>query len=213
LPGVGGRGVSGGESGGAGIDVPSVREKLMGVSVNGLYLPPAMVKGGCVVDSVESVGQMRGNAARAGSMGGRGLCNSDWRSVAKAANRRELRRCPGAKGSTRLRVSRDHFSARHEANEARRRVENVADGSATAQPTACSQLIPGLPRCHNKRAAQRARAHEIKNCSRNAVATPPTVSGEPHQEAAVRLPSQVQDTATCIGQVPLFAVYLIIRRR
>lgn len=40
---MGGRGVSGGESGGAGIDVPSVREKLIGVSVNGLYLPPAMM--------------------------------------------------------------------------------------------------------------------------------------------------------------------------
>ena len=36
-PGVGGRGVSGGDSSGAGIDVPSVREKFMGVSVNGLY--------------------------------------------------------------------------------------------------------------------------------------------------------------------------------
>lgn len=43
LPGVGGRGVSGGESSGAGIDVPSVREKLMGVSVNGLYFPTAMM--------------------------------------------------------------------------------------------------------------------------------------------------------------------------
>jgi hypothetical protein len=32
LPGVGGRGVSGGESGGAGIEVPSVRLKLTGVS-------------------------------------------------------------------------------------------------------------------------------------------------------------------------------------
>lgn len=38
LPGVGGRGVSGGESGGAGIEVPSVSEKLMGASVNGLNL-------------------------------------------------------------------------------------------------------------------------------------------------------------------------------
>ena len=45
FPGVGGRGVSGGVSGGAGIDVPSVREKLMGVSVNGLYLPTAMMDG------------------------------------------------------------------------------------------------------------------------------------------------------------------------
>ncbi len=36
LPGVGGRGVSGGESSGAGIEVPSVREKLIGASVNGL---------------------------------------------------------------------------------------------------------------------------------------------------------------------------------
>lgn len=35
-PGVGGCGESGGESGGAGIEVPSVREKLMGVSVSGL---------------------------------------------------------------------------------------------------------------------------------------------------------------------------------
>lgn len=42
LPGVGGRGDSGGESSGAGIDVPSVSEKLMGVSVNGLYLLPTM---------------------------------------------------------------------------------------------------------------------------------------------------------------------------
>lgn len=38
-PGVGGRGVSGGESGGAGIEVPSVREKLTGVSCNGFHLP------------------------------------------------------------------------------------------------------------------------------------------------------------------------------
>ena len=37
LPGVGGRGESGGLSSGAGIEVPSVREKLIGVSVNGLY--------------------------------------------------------------------------------------------------------------------------------------------------------------------------------
>jgi hypothetical protein len=48
LPGVGGRGVSGGESSGAGIEVPSVREKLMGVSVSGWYLSPAMV--GVVMD-------------------------------------------------------------------------------------------------------------------------------------------------------------------
>lgn len=46
LPGVGGRGVSGGVSGGAGIDVPSVREKLMGVSVSGLYVPNAMMGNG-----------------------------------------------------------------------------------------------------------------------------------------------------------------------
>lgn len=38
LPGVGGRGVWGGESGGAGIEVPSVREKLIGVRVSGWYL-------------------------------------------------------------------------------------------------------------------------------------------------------------------------------
>jgi hypothetical protein len=37
LPGVGGRGVCGGLSRGAGIEVPSVREKFMGVSVKGLY--------------------------------------------------------------------------------------------------------------------------------------------------------------------------------
>lgn len=36
LPGVGGRGESGGLSSGAGIEVPSVREKLMGASVSGL---------------------------------------------------------------------------------------------------------------------------------------------------------------------------------
>lgn len=42
LPGVGGRGVSGGVSSGAGIEVPSVREKLMGVKVRGWYLSPAM---------------------------------------------------------------------------------------------------------------------------------------------------------------------------
>lgn len=41
FPGVGGRGASG-ESVGAGIEVPSVREKLMGVSVRGWYLVPAM---------------------------------------------------------------------------------------------------------------------------------------------------------------------------
>jgi len=38
LPGVGGRGVLGGESSGAGIEVPSVSEKLIGASVNGLNL-------------------------------------------------------------------------------------------------------------------------------------------------------------------------------
>ena len=43
FPGVGGRGVSGGVSSGAGIEVPSVREKLMGVRVSGWYLFPAMV--------------------------------------------------------------------------------------------------------------------------------------------------------------------------
>ena len=43
FPGVGGRGVSGGVSAGAGIDVPSVREKLMGFRVRGWYLPTAMV--------------------------------------------------------------------------------------------------------------------------------------------------------------------------
>jgi hypothetical protein len=58
FPGVGGRGVSGGESGGAGIDVPSVREKLMGVSVNGLYLLPAILNVVveyplCVVNAVD----------------------------------------------------------------------------------------------------------------------------------------------------------------
>ena len=36
FPGVGGRGDSGGLSSGAGIDVPSVKEKLMGESVSGL---------------------------------------------------------------------------------------------------------------------------------------------------------------------------------
>ena len=43
LPGVGGRGVSGGESSGAGIEVPSVREKFMGASVSGWYLVATMV--------------------------------------------------------------------------------------------------------------------------------------------------------------------------
>lgn len=49
LPGVGGRGVSGGLSSGAGIWVPSVREKLTGVSVKGLYenLPGAMAGSDC----------------------------------------------------------------------------------------------------------------------------------------------------------------------
>jgi hypothetical protein len=37
------RGVSGGESGGAGIDVPSVREKLMGSNVSGFHFPTAMI--------------------------------------------------------------------------------------------------------------------------------------------------------------------------
>jgi hypothetical protein len=35
--------VCGGESSGAGIGVPSVRERLMGVNVSGLYLPMAMM--------------------------------------------------------------------------------------------------------------------------------------------------------------------------
>lgn len=43
LPGVGGRGVSGGESSGAGMEVPSVREKSMGVSVRGWYVRFAIV--------------------------------------------------------------------------------------------------------------------------------------------------------------------------
>lgn len=44
-PGVGGRGVSGGLSSGAGIEVPSVREKLIGVSVSGFHsnLPTGMM--------------------------------------------------------------------------------------------------------------------------------------------------------------------------
>jgi hypothetical protein len=46
FPGVGGRGDSGGESSGAGIDVPSVSEKLIGVRVSGLYLLPAMMSVG-----------------------------------------------------------------------------------------------------------------------------------------------------------------------
>jgi len=45
LPGVGGRGVSGGESGGAGIEVPSVRLKFTGERVSGVYLPFAIVDG------------------------------------------------------------------------------------------------------------------------------------------------------------------------
>jgi hypothetical protein len=48
FPGVGGRGVSGGVSSGAGIWVPSVKEKLIGVNVSGLYLPTAMVTVGRV---------------------------------------------------------------------------------------------------------------------------------------------------------------------
>ena len=43
LPGVGGRGLSGGESRGAGIEVPSVREIGVMFSVSGVYLPTAMV--------------------------------------------------------------------------------------------------------------------------------------------------------------------------
>lgn len=62
LPGVGGRGVSGGLSRGAGIEVPSVREKLMGVSVNGLYsnLLDDMVRMRMMVVVVE--GSKRGEA-------------------------------------------------------------------------------------------------------------------------------------------------------
>jgi hypothetical protein len=53
LPGVGGRGVSGGESSGAGIEVPSVSEKLMGASVNGLNLAGiAAVIGGVPFSSI-----------------------------------------------------------------------------------------------------------------------------------------------------------------
>jgi hypothetical protein len=43
FPGVGGRGDSGGDSGGAGIEVPSVREKLTGVSVSGWNLGATIV--------------------------------------------------------------------------------------------------------------------------------------------------------------------------
>lgn len=39
---MGARGVSGGVCAGAGIDVPSVREKFTGVRVRGWYLPTAM---------------------------------------------------------------------------------------------------------------------------------------------------------------------------
>lgn len=45
LLGGGGRGVSGGESGGAGMEVPSVREKFMGVRVRGWYLPTVILGG------------------------------------------------------------------------------------------------------------------------------------------------------------------------
>lgn len=45
FPGVGRRGVEGGESGGAGMAVPSVREKFMGERVRGVYLPVTMVAG------------------------------------------------------------------------------------------------------------------------------------------------------------------------
>ena len=56
LPGVGGRGVSGGESGGAGIEVPSVSEKLMGASVNGLNLAGiAVVIGGVPFYSIPRI--------------------------------------------------------------------------------------------------------------------------------------------------------------
>ena len=37
LLGVGSRGVKGGEAGGAGMEVPSVREKLIGERVRGVY--------------------------------------------------------------------------------------------------------------------------------------------------------------------------------
>lgn len=126
---MGGRGDSGGESGGAGIDVPSVREKLMGVSVSGLYLGPAMVK--AAVPCRKSDGELNGAQCKSSAaIDGGAICNGDWRSVAKAASRRKLRRCFGAKGSTRFLCT---VAARHEADEARmRRVENVAGG--TRQP-------------------------------------------------------------------------------
>jgi hypothetical protein len=131
LPGVGGRGLSGGESGGAGIEVPSVREKLMGVSVSGLYLVPAMVKGRCVVDGAGAVGQSRA-MERAGTIDGRGLCNSDWRSIVEAASRRG-NSGGGAKGSTRLRTSRDR--SLHDTRRTRARMRR---GSTSAN---CKQGI------------------------------------------------------------------------
>jgi hypothetical protein len=65
FPGVGGRGVSGGESSGAGIDVPSVSEKLMGSSVNGLNLGgiAAVVGGVPRCNDPEVLGLCQGDCA------------------------------------------------------------------------------------------------------------------------------------------------------
>jgi hypothetical protein len=75
---------------------------------------------GCVVKARAQAG--RGNAMEhAGTIDGRELCNSDWRSIAEAASRRGS--SGGAERRVRqgsmLRTSRDGFSARHKANEAR----------------------------------------------------------------------------------------------
>lgn len=79
LPGVGGRGVWGGESRGAGIEVPSVSEKLIGASVNGLNLAGIVaVIGGVLLSSINAdelasgSKQLRGGSGRERSANGAG---------------------------------------------------------------------------------------------------------------------------------------------
>jgi hypothetical protein len=101
LPGVGGRGDSGGLSSGAGIDVPSVREKLMGDSVSGLKenLLEPMVVSSCGADgrvwqiAVGGQGtqdEVESRQLRAGSKAA-----ADERVLAEAAGGWKLRRCFG----------------------------------------------------------------------------------------------------------------------
>lgn len=154
LPGVGGRGDSGGESGGAGIEVPSVREKLMGVSVSGLYLGPAMVQ--VAVPGTKSGRQLSGPS-----------CNRQQqlmaaRYVIVIGDQSQKPQAGGSSGGALERRVRQGFAARllHDTRRTRR-------GCGAWRTLQTAQRHPNLPlavspprirRRHNKYVLTNARA-------------------------------------------------------